>query len=100
MWDHANDSPPVPDEGEEDIREFPDDPDHYRNFPGKPAPQVLEEILQNFKDLTWIPRGGEIHSTVDCDSGIYAQRVCFIHFLPFRCGAAEQFADEFVAPKP
>lgn len=49
-------APPEPEDGEEDTRERPDDPHHYRNYPPLPAVESLRDILDKFRDLTWIPK--------------------------------------------
>ncbi|KAF2127492.1 hypothetical protein P153DRAFT_432624 [Dothidotthia symphoricarpi CBS 119687] len=46
-----------PGEGEEGIHEVLDDPMHYRNYPARPAVEVLEELVATFRDLVWIPVG-------------------------------------------
>lgn len=35
--------------------ERPDDRMHYRNYPARPAVEVLEELVAKFRDLEWIP---------------------------------------------
>lgn len=48
---------PPYDSGEEDgvKPERPDDRSHYRNYPARPAVEVLEELVAKFRDLEWIP---------------------------------------------
>jgi hypothetical protein len=35
--------------------ERPDDRTHHRNYPARPAVEVLEELVAKFRDLEWIP---------------------------------------------
>ena len=35
--------------------ERPDDLMHYRNYPARPAVEVLEELVAKFRYLKWIP---------------------------------------------
>ena len=71
-------APPEPGPGEADIRERPDDPDHYRNYPPIPAFQALRDVVNKFRNLTWIPkRNGESGEIIDSgwDYGIRSNRV-------------------------
>ncbi|KAF2121006.1 hypothetical protein BDV96DRAFT_641643 [Lophiotrema nucula] len=40
---------------EEEWAERPDDRMHYRNYPARPAVEVLEELVAKFRDLEWVP---------------------------------------------
>jgi len=37
-----------------DTHERPDDPEHHRNHPARPAVEVLEELIAKFRELVWI----------------------------------------------
>ena len=53
------DRPDEPEEEEENLRERPDDPTHYRNHHPVPAYQALNDLLDKFRNLSWIPRGDD-----------------------------------------
>jgi hypothetical protein len=48
--------PPYDSRDEEELKaEIPDDRMHYRNYPARPAIEVLQELVARFRDLEWIP---------------------------------------------
>lgn len=61
--------------------ERPDNRMHYRNYPARPAIEVLEELVAKFRNLDWIPvayEGGwpEILSNNPDDDKAHQNAVC------------------------
>ena len=61
---------PEPQNGEVDTQPYPNNPQHYHNYPAVLAVQALHDILNKFRNLTCIPFDGGGHMLSEYSEGV------------------------------